>query len=116
MKAPSIKAARNQSVAGVELVRLGRTDWRVTDAAHPDRLLGYIERQRSGRFEVMWMTDPIRWGYAASFDDALAAFGDSVLFAGEISERRAHVEGRTRATGSARRTTWIKSSGHESVA
>jgi hypothetical protein len=111
-----MKAAHHQILDGVEIVRLGRGDWRVNDAADPDRPLGYIERQRSGRFEVMWMTDPMRWGYAASFDEALAAFGESVLFVGEIFENRARVEGRKYQTGSPRRTTWIKSSGHSSVA
>jgi hypothetical protein len=111
-----MRAAHYQMFDGVEIVRLGRGDWRVNDAAHPDRLLGYIERQRSGRFEVMWMTDPMRWGYAASFEEALAAFGESVLFVGEVFERRATVEGQTRAGRPLRRTTWIKSSGHSSVA
>jgi hypothetical protein len=101
---------------GVEIVRLGRTDWRVNDAANPDRLLGYIERQRSGRFEVMWMTDPMRWGYAASFEEALAAFGSSVHFVGEILDKRASFDGRIHATGSPRRSTWVKTSGHSSVA
>jgi hypothetical protein len=100
------------------VVRLGKTDWRVSSGSNPDDLLGYIERQRSGRFEVTWMTDPMRWGYAASFDEALVAFGDSVRFTGEILDNRAQVVGvqRDSVFHPARRSSWVKSNGRSSVA
>jgi hypothetical protein len=99
-------------------VRLDKSDWRISSGADPDNLLGYIERQRSGRFEVTWMTDPMRWGYASSFDEALLAFGDSVRFTGEILDQRARVVGTRRESvfHPARRSTWLKSNGRSSVA
>ena len=108
-----MKVAHSQVVSGLTVVRLGRTDWRVTSDASPNEVLGFIERQRSGRFEVVWMTDPMRWGYAASFDEALLAFGDSVRFTGEILDARARVVGRTRPATFApvHRTTWVKRNG-----
>jgi hypothetical protein len=111
-----MKAQQPQSVGAIELVRLGRTEWRVSDASDPARLLGYIERQRGDRFEVVWMTDPMRWGYAASFDDAVVAFADSLRFIGEVFEQRAPVVGRATSRSRARRATWLKASGHSSVA
>ena len=111
-----MKARHNHLVDGVEIVRLSRTDWRINDASDPERLLGYIERQSSGRFEVMWMTDPMRWGYASTFEEALAAFGTSVLFSGEILDKRASFDGRVHAAGSARRTSWVKTSRRSNVA
>lgn len=110
-------AHRSTNTTGVELVRLGRTEWRVNDANDPDRLLGYIERQRSDRFEIMWMTDPIRWGYATTFAEALVAFGDSVRFTGEVFDDRASVIGRTKsALSPVHRSTWIKPHGRPDVA
>jgi hypothetical protein len=107
-----MKSVHQQFADRVELVRLGRTEWRVNDALEPNRLLGYIERERSDRYEIVWMTDPMRWGYATSFEDALVAFGDSLRFTGEIFERRARVVGRRRApVAPARRSTWIKPHG-----
>jgi hypothetical protein len=111
----AMKAARHQH-DGVEIVRLGRSDWRVNDATDASLLLGYIERQRSGRYEVMWMTDPMRWGYASSFEDALGAFGEGLRFAGEVFDRRAQAERPTHGRRAVRRSTWIKSSRHPSVA
>lgn len=58
-----------------EVIRLSRTEWRISDPrlpdADPDRLLGYIERLARRRYEVVWMSDPMRWGYAESFAAAL---------------------------------------------
>jgi hypothetical protein len=84
-----MKSARRQPFDGLDVVRLSRTDWRVSKRAEPEQLLGYIERQRGDRYEVLWMTDPMRWGYAPSFEDALVAFGDSARFTGEILAERA---------------------------
>jgi hypothetical protein len=87
-------------------------------------LLGYIDRQRAGRFEIVWMSDPMRWGYTATFDDAVVAFGDSSRFAGEILTQRAdEVEPHQLAAAAAmarrvvlpRRSTWIKSEGPTST-
>jgi hypothetical protein len=102
--------AQHPSYDGIQIVRLGRAEWRINDAADADRLLGFIERQQSGRFEVMWMTDPMRWGYTSSFDDAVVAFSDSVRFAGDIFEQRAEFTGRASGAGHSRRTTWIRAS------
>ena len=113
-----MKTAHPQLVSGITVVRLGRADWRVTSSSRPDQLLGFIERQGSGRFEVVWMTDPMRWGYAASFDEALLAFGDSVRFTGEILDERALVVGRARPATFApsHRTTWVRRKRGSSVA
>jgi hypothetical protein len=113
-----MKATLVSEFGMLSIVRLGKTDWRISSGSNPDELLGYIERQRSGRFEVTWMTDPMRWGYAASFDEALLAFGDSVRFTGEILEQRARVVGvqRKPVFRPARRSTWLKSNGRSSVA
>ena len=69
-----MKSRHVGSFAGLEVVRLSRTDWRVSERNVPEQLLGYIERQRADRYEVLWMTDPMHWGYAGSFEEALAAF------------------------------------------
>lgn len=45
------------------------------------------------------MSDPMRWGYAPSFEAALVAFGDSVRFAGEILPQRARQSTRTGVAG-----------------
>jgi hypothetical protein len=113
-----MKATLVREFGLLSVVRLGKTDWRISSGSSPDDLPRYIERQRSGRFEVTWMTDPMRWGYAASFDEALLAFGDSVRFAGEILDNRAQVVGvhREPVFHSARRSTWLKSTGRSSVA
>jgi hypothetical protein len=113
-----MKASPPRDLDGLTIVRLGKTDWRISSAGNAEELLGYIERQRGGRFEVVWMTDPMRWGYAASFDEALLAFSDSVRFTGEVLDNRDRVASSRRASVFAptRRTTWLKSSGRSSVA
>jgi hypothetical protein len=65
----------------------------------------------------------MRWGYAASFEDAVLAFGDSIRFTGEIFAQRAEDVGADRAglgffgrVPLPRRSTWIKSTGRSSVA
>jgi hypothetical protein len=102
----------------VSIVRLGRTDWRVSSAADPDELLGYIERQRSGRYEVVWMADPMRWGYVATFDEALSALRDSARFLGDVFAERAQLVGRVSVPAVARvhRATWVKPNGRPGVA
>lgn len=118
-----MKPRKRTEFESLDVVRLARGEWRVSDAADPDILLGFIERQAAGRFEVVWMTDPMRWGYADSFDAALVAFGDSVRFSGEVLPQRARaVErgtdmfGLARGTARPRRSTWVKSGDHSSVA
>jgi hypothetical protein len=108
----------------LEVVRLGRSEWRICDSSDPSRVLGYIERQRHDRFEIVWMADPMRWGYTATLEDALLAFGDSARFAGEVfTQRVEQVErrhrGRTESSSRVqlpRRSTWLESSGHSSIA
>jgi hypothetical protein len=113
-----MKATLVSEFGALSVVRLGKTDWRISSGSNPNDLLGYIERQRSGRFEVTWMTDPMRWGYASSFDEALLAFGDSVRFTGEVLDNRAQVVGiqREPVFHSPRRSNWRKSTGRSSVA
>ncbi len=85
---------------GLEIVRLGRAEWRISDARVDGpgsaRLLGYVERLLRHRYEVVWMTDPIRWGYVETFDEAIAAFVDSSRFGGiTATERDRNVRART---------------------
>jgi hypothetical protein len=75
--------------ATLAIVRLGRTEWRISEASDGGRLLGFIERQRRDRFEVLWMSEPNRWGYTDTFDSAVAAFADPDAFAGEVLPERA---------------------------
>jgi hypothetical protein len=103
-----MKAPHHTSYDGLEIVRLGRAEWRVNDSTESGRLLGYIERQNAGRYEVMWMTDPMRWGYAASFDEALVAFGDSLRFSGEVFDERAESADRASTASRLRRSTWLR--------
>ena len=64
----------------LELFRLTRTDWRVSDArvepSEPRRLIGYIERLDRDRYEALWIADPIGWAYVTTMSEAIAAFAD----------------------------------------
>jgi hypothetical protein len=113
-----LKSADQTALSDLDVVRLSRTDWRVSRVGRPDQVLGYVERQRVDRYEIVWMTDPMRWGYATSWDDALMAFGDASRFVGEILDQRARVAGRSRPStiAPARRSTWVKPNRHSSVA
>jgi hypothetical protein len=119
-----VKSIQQTPYSSLEVVRLGRFEWRVSSESESSELLGYIERQRTGRFEIVWMTDPMRWGYTATFDDALIAFADSARFGGEILAQRAEeLATRQRARTEVspreqlpRRSTWIESGGRSSVA
>jgi hypothetical protein len=113
-----VKSTGQTALSDLDVVRLSRTDWRVSSVGAPEQVLGYVERQRADRYEIVLMTDPMRWGYATSFDDALMAFGDAARFAGEILEERAQLVGRLRgsAAARARRSTWVKPVRRTSVA
>lgn len=119
-----MKSIQRTPHPSLEVVRLGRSEWRVSEASDGAALLGYIERQRSGRFEIVWMTDPMRWGYTTTFDDALVVFADNSRFTGEIVAQRAEDTAsrlRPRAESAPgvqlpRRSTWIESVGHSSLA
>ena len=100
----------------LSVVRLGKTDWRVSDASQADLLLGFIERQRTGRFEITWMSDPVRWGYAESFDEALVGFADSARFVGEVFPERAATVVVTTTGRPVHRSTWLKSGKTSSAA
>lgn len=75
----------------LEVVRLGRTDWRVSDSriesADPSRLVGFIEKLSNSRFELVWMTYPVRWGYAHTLSAALGGMAEGARFAGATAER-----------------------------
>ena len=79
----------------LEVVRLGRTDWRVSDSrvesADPGRLVGFIEKLPPGRFELVWITYPIRWGYTDTLSAALSGMAEGVRFDGAITERDSSV-------------------------
>jgi hypothetical protein len=84
------------SLAGIpdwlKIVRLDKADWRVSDArvevAGDNGLLGYIERIHAGRWEILWMADPLRWAYEDSFHSAIHAFSESVRFGGTVLAER----------------------------
>jgi hypothetical protein len=76
----------------LEVVRLDRNDWRVSDLRAPvgdsARLLGYVERLAARRYEVVWMGDGMKWGYIDSLAGALRGIADAEHFAGTIAARR----------------------------
>jgi hypothetical protein len=78
--------------AHLEVVRLGRFDWRVSDGTRerddPTRLLGFIERLKRGHFEVVWISDPPEWAYTVSLATAVAALADADSFVGVRRTKR----------------------------
>jgi hypothetical protein len=112
-----MKAIQRTPYPSLEVVRLGRAEWRVSEAADAGTLLGFVERQNGGRFEIVWMSDPIRWGYVDSFDAALAAMAEPEQF-GDVLQARIPVPDRLArrlrnqhefgdAAKTRRRGTWI---------
>ena len=91
-----------ESTAWLEVIRLDRTGWRISNSSigqgDPDRLLGYIERLSSDRYEVLWLAAPISWAYVSSFELALAAVADRPHYSGIVEPERDPV---TRAGNSA---------------
>jgi hypothetical protein len=85
--------ALKSSKAWLEVRRLDRTDWRISDArldvGSDDRLLGYVERLGRWRYEVLWVTAPFGWAYVKSLDLAVAAVADREHFVGVIRSERA---------------------------
>lgn len=84
-----MRAKQRTPFESIDVRRLGRSEWRIADAADPDHILGFIERQGHDRFEIVLMSDPVRWAYAESFESALIAFGDGGRFGGELLAQRA---------------------------
>jgi len=80
------------TTTGLEIIRLDRTGWRISnssiDQGDPSRLLGYIERLDSDRYEVLWLAAPISWAYFDSFELALAAVTDRPHSSGTIQPER----------------------------
>ena len=78
--------------AWLEVIRLDRTGWRISNSSigqgDPQRLLGYIERLHSDRFEVLWLCAPISWAYVSSFEVALAAVADRAHYSGIVEPER----------------------------
>lgn len=89
-----MRAKQRSPFESIDVHRLGRSEWRISDAADPDSVLGFIERQASDRFEIVLMSDPVHWAYAESFESALVAFGDSGSFGGELLTQRVTSLGR----------------------
>ena len=85
-------APRGATPDWLEIVRVGRAEWRISDTRVDSfdsaRLLGYVERLLRNRYELVWMTDPMRWGYVETFAEAIAGFEDSARFGGHISAER----------------------------
>ena len=77
---------------GIEVIRLNRTSWRISDSSieegDSDRLLGYIGRLESDRYEVLWLAAPISWAYVGSFELALTSVTDRPHFSGIIEPER----------------------------
>lgn len=90
------------SVAVLEVIRLNRTDWRISDTASdlddPRRLLGYVERLARDQYEVLWIAPPLGWSYVSSFGRALAALADRTRFDGPIIARRAPLHTQPKGT------------------
>jgi hypothetical protein len=76
----------------LEVVRLGKCDWRVSDSrvdkADGARLLGYIEQIGRFHYELLRITDPLRWAYVESLAAATAAFIDNTTFRNETFAER----------------------------
>ncbi len=87
------EAGSRATAAALEVIRLNRAEWRVSDLALPGgdplRLLGYVERLARDEYEVLWIKPPLGWSYVSSFGGALAALADRRRFTGEIVARRA---------------------------
>jgi hypothetical protein len=86
------RTLRHPASSTLECIRLSPTDWRISEVSpvngEPSRILGFIERYAKGRFEILWMSDPVRWAYVGTFDEALAAFDDSVRFTRSVFAER----------------------------
>jgi hypothetical protein len=118
-----MRAKQRSPFDSIDVRRLGRSEWRISDASDLERVLGFIERQASDRFEIVLMSDPVRWAYVESFESALLAFGDSGRFGGELLSHRVTSLGRqprSQRTGTRRsahiphrRSSWVDQ-GHES--
>ena len=82
----------SNATALLEVIRLNRTGWRVSnsciDEGDPGRVLGYVERLGSDRYEVLWLAAPISWAHVGSFEVALAAVADRPHFSGTMEPER----------------------------
>src|ERR1700722_13318009 len=87
-----LPARPNQYPEWLEVIRLGRSDWRVSDGrglvGDPGRLLGYVERLGPRRFGGVGMGEPVRWGYVDSLGGALVGIAEPRHFTGTIEPRR----------------------------
>ncbi len=91
MTLQEVRSPANSTV-GLEVIRLDRTGWRISNSfikdGVPGRLLGYIERLDRDRYEVLWIAAPISWAYVNSFELALAAVADRLQFSGIVEKER----------------------------
>lgn len=91
MRWPSV-ARRAEYPEWLEVIRLDRSDWRVSDLRAPvgdsARLLGYIEKVSARRFEIMWMGDRMKWGYVNSLAGALVGIALPEEFEGILESHR----------------------------
>lgn len=84
-------AHRMSEELSVDIHALSKSEWRVsapeaTGPAH--EILGYVEQLDSHRFEILWMSEPMHWGYAASLSEAICALADGARFTGEVTAER----------------------------
>jgi len=79
-------ADRLSTTLSVDITQVSKTDWRVSNSA--DQVLGYVEQLSSHRYEVMWLTEPLRWGYTSTFPDAIAAVAGADESVAEIWPER----------------------------
>ena len=90
-RAPAV-AASVETATLLEVVRLDRTSWRISDssidASDPARIMGFIERLASDRFEVLLLVLPTGWAYVDTFGHALMAFSDRPRFEGQLEPQR----------------------------
>jgi hypothetical protein len=87
--APAVRVAEVPDWLAV--IRVGRKEWRISDsridASVSGHLIGFVEKLPTGRFELVWITEPIRWGYSDTFAEAVAGMADRTAFVG-ASDRR----------------------------
>jgi hypothetical protein len=122
MTANAEERAPESSTDRLEVIRLSWSEWRISDSrlpdSDPDRLLGYVERLSRRRYEVVWMTDPMRWGYAESLAAALAGLANGERFSGTtLAERDRALRGRPAfPLHRVHRRTVAKGGSHDEVA
>ncbi len=83
----------------IDVHRLGRSEWRISDAADPDHILGSSSARRHDRFEIVLMSDPVRWAMRSRSSPLSSRSGtaaaSAVSFSPSGQRRRTVRPGRT---------------------